>query len=163
MLKKSKMIKLFVVSFLIAVILLYFQYQYILKQVTSTDGFVKLEVKEILVQNEFAIVKLSNKCNEFEFYTTQQQAESIQIGEKNITYFRPTTHDIIKSILENYEIKPINVKIIKMEEGTYFAEMTFQKGLKFLTVDIRPSDAIAIAVRMKVPIFVNENLTRKVC
>ncbi|MEM5777257.1 MAG: bifunctional nuclease family protein [Candidatus Aenigmatarchaeota archaeon] len=166
MVKKKKLNKILIMIFLTILFFLsflYFQSQYILKQVTSAEGYVQMKVKDIVFQNDIAFIILFNKCYELEFYTTPQQAESIIIGIENKTMFRPTSHDTIKSILETYKIKPIIVKITRMEQGTYFAEMTFQRGFEFVTIDIKPSDAIAIAARANTPIFVNESLAKNFC
>jgi hypothetical protein len=81
----------------------------------------------------------------------------------NVTKFRPMTHDLIVDILEGFEIKPVMVKITKMESETYFAELTMKQGNRLLIVDIRPSDAIAISVRTNTPIYANEKLVMKTC
>lgn len=150
---------------IIASILLYayLRSQYFLMKTISSKGYVEMKVSEIILIGEEAVIKLKNRCFEFSFYTSSHQAQSIDLGISNQIPFRPTTHDITKSILERYGIKPILVKITKMEEGTYFAELTLQRGFSYMTIDIRPSDAVALAVRTKTPIYVNESLAMKIC
>ncbi|MEM5799122.1 MAG: DUF151 domain-containing protein [Candidatus Aenigmatarchaeota archaeon] len=161
--KSTRVLIIFVLTILIIFSYFFFQSIFILKKVTSTDGYIEMQVKKIYFQNDLAFITLSNDCFQLDFYTTPQQAESIRLGIENKISFRPTSHDTIKSILETYKIKPIIVKIIKMEENTYFAEITFQKGFQFMTLDVKPTDAIAIAVRTNTPIYVNSSLAKKFC
>ena len=141
----------------------YIKSQRILTQALSTNGYIKANTVEVDVQGDTALVKLTGDCFEFSFYTTSQQVESIISGLTKQIAFRPNTHDIMQSILERYGIRPIIVKIKKLEEQTYFADMTLQRGFSYMTIDIRPSDAVAIAVRMDAPIYVNESLIDKTC
>jgi hypothetical protein len=109
------------------------------------------------------VIVLKGECTELNFFVSPEQALAIQEGLSNETKFRPMTHDLIVDILEGFEIKPVMVKITKMSEETYFAELTLKEGNRFLIADIRPSDAIAIAVRTNTPIYVNKNLVMKTC
>jgi len=70
---------------------------------------------------------------------------------------RPMTHDLLKSVIEKFEAKPMRVIINDIKEGTFYAtvELETKSGDK-LSIDSRPSDAIALAVRCKTPIFVAE-------
>lgn len=122
-----------------------------------------MSVSQVIIQNDTAFVKLIGPCSELNFYTTSQQGESILSGLSGQTSFRPTTHDIMKTVLNRYGIKPVIIKITKMQDNTYFAELTLQRVFNFMTIDIKPSDAIALAVRTNTPVYVNENLTIKTC
>ncbi len=70
---------------------------------------------------------------------------------------RPMTHDLLRSIIEKFDAKLIRVIISDVKEGTFYATIEMEKkdGEK-LSIDSRPSDAIALAVRTKTPIFVSE-------
>lgn len=109
------------------------------------------------------IITLKGDCSELSFFISEGQALAIEEGLSNATRFRPMTHDILVDILEGFNIKPIMVKITRLEENTYFAELILQEWNRFLVLDIRPSDAIAIAVRTDTSIYVNEGLVSKVC
>ena len=70
---------------------------------------------------------------------------------------RPMTHDLIKSLIEKFEAKPARVIINDIKEGTFYASIEMEgKDGKKMSIDSRPSDAIALAVRCKTPIFVSE-------
>jgi len=122
-----------------------------------------MEVEKLILIGDNTLIQLKNNCSELTFYISTWQASSIEEGSSDKIPFRPSTHDILVDVLEGYGIEPMLVKITKLSEGTYFAELTFKKGNHFLTLDIRPSDAMAIAVRTGTPMYVNESLISKVC
>jgi len=85
------------------------------------------------------------------------EAAAIAMELQNIKPPRPMTHDLIKSIIENFEACPSKVTINDVKEGTFYANIELQtKDDKKITIDARPSDAIALAVRCKTPIYVSE-------
>lgn len=74
---------------------------------------------------------------------------------------RPMTHDLMKNILESGEAKVISVVITDLKDNTYFAKIhVFYHDSEF-TVDSRPSDAIALALRVDAPIFATEAVMQK--
>ena len=82
------------------------------------------------------------------------EAISIQtalLGEVNK---RPNTHDLLYSIMEKYEISLISICIDSIDTGVFYASMRLKYGETEESVDCRPSDGIALAVRIKCPIFV---------
>lgn len=122
-----------------------------------------MQVDRIMTVGDKAVVQLKGECAEMSIYVSPWQASAISEGTFNKTSFRPSTHDITVDILEGYGIMPIMVKVTKLEESTYFAELILQTWNHMLILDIRPSDAIATAVRTSTPIFVNESLVTKTC
>lgn len=129
----------------------------------TTEGYVPMELDKIVSTMDRNIVILKGECTELNFFISPQQALAIQEGLSEETKFRPMTHDIIVDIIEGFEIKPAMIKITKLSNNTYFAELTLQEWNRLLIVDVRPSDAIAIAVRTNTPIYVNEELVMKTC
>ena len=67
------------------------------------------------------------------------------------------THDLIKSILESLEARVLKVVVTDLRDNTFFAVLHLQLGGAEITVDSRPSDAIALALRVAAPIFVDED------
>ena len=126
----------------------------------STSGFLKVRVKAY-VQPDYGIVVLKNKCWELVGYTEREQAKSIALGIEKKIDFRPLTHDLIKDIFDSYGIKILMVKIVDIKNNTFIAETILQQGNKVLTLDSRPSDGIAIAVRFNAPIYVKKELMEK--
>jgi len=122
-----------------------------------------MRVEKLSLVEENAAVQLKGECSILDIYITVWQASAIEEGMRGVTQPRPSTHVIIVDILEDFGIQPMMVKITKMEEGTYYAELYLTSWNRLLILDIRPSDAIAVAVRTNTPIYVNENLVTKTC
>jgi len=122
-----------------------------------------MKVDRLIAVGENAVVQLKGECSEMSFYISPWQASAISEGTSNKTPFRPSTHDIIVDVLEGFGITPIMVKITKLEDNTYFGELVLQRWNYLLILDIRPSDAVATAVRTNTPIYVNESLAIKTC
>ena len=87
-----------------------------------------------------------------------QEATSILIATEGATARRPLTHDLMKSLLEAVQAVLERVDITRIEDGTFYAEMTLQTRDGRLVLDARPSDAIALAARVDAPIWVSDDL-----
>jgi bifunctional DNase/RNase len=71
------------------------------------------------------------------------------------------THDLLKSMLDSFDAKVISAVITDLNENTYFAKIHLLYQDSEFTVDSRPSDAIALALRANAPIFASESVLRK--
>jgi len=89
------------------------------------------------------------------------EANAIALELEKIATPRPMTHDLIKNILEALDAKVAKVVVNDLKENTFFATIHLQVGDSEVTVDSRPSDAIALALRVSAPIFVEEEVVRK--
>lgn len=89
------------------------------------------------------------------------EANAIALELEKITTPRPMTHDLIKNILEALDARVLKVAVNDLRDNTFFAVIHLQLGESELTVDSRPSDAIALALRVGAPIFVEEEVVRK--
>ncbi|HVE80090.1 MAG TPA: bifunctional nuclease family protein [Gemmatimonadaceae bacterium] len=88
----------------------------------------------------------------------QPEAESIVMQMHNIKRVRPLTHDLCKSLIVGMGGALRRVQITRVEKNTYYAELHIQRGDTVVQVDARPSDSIAIALRLAAPIFAPETL-----
>ena len=88
----------------------------------------------------------------------QLEAQSILIGMGNVPMPRPLTHDLFLSVLEKLEVKITRIEITELKEGTFYAQLILDEKGKNLVIDSRPSDSIAIAVREKCPIYIDESV-----
>ena len=86
------------------------------------------------------------------------EAQAIAIEIEKIMPNRPMTHDLFKSFAHefNYTIKEIVISDLK--EGVFFAKIVCESQEKVVEIDARPSDAIAIGLRFKAPIFTYETI-----
>ncbi len=84
------------------------------------------------------------------------EAQSIALGMENVQTPRPNTHDLIQNIVDGLRGKIRRVTVTELRENTYYALVELELDGSRIEVDSRPSDAIAVAVRMGVPIFASE-------
>ena len=90
------------------------------------------------------------------------EAASIAMALQNVEFPRPMTHDLFKNFIALTGAVMEKVDILDLKESTYFAQITFAtKDGGTLVLDSRPSDAIALAIRTKAPVFVAEEVLDK--
>lgn len=89
------------------------------------------------------------------------EAASIAMELEHVAVPRPNTHDLIRTILENLGASLHRITITDMKNNTYFASLTLKIKGQEIDVDSRPSDAIAIALRMKAPIYASSEVLAK--
>jgi bifunctional DNase/RNase len=82
------------------------------------------------------------------------EAEAISRGLQDVVTLRPMTHDLMKQILDTFQVTLTRVLINELRGNTFYAKLHLDVEGKELIVDSRPSDAIALAVRVKAPIYV---------
>jgi bifunctional DNase/RNase len=88
----------------------------------------------------------------------QPEAESIAMQMHNVKRPRPLTHDLCKSLIVGLGGALEKVHISRVEKNTYYAELHIAKNGNVVQVDARPSDSIAIALRLAAPIFASDAL-----
>jgi uncharacterized protein len=88
----------------------------------------------------------------------QPEAESIALHINHVKRDRPLTHDLCRNLIVGLGGSLRRVQITKVEKSTYYAELHIMSGDHLVQVDARPSDSIAIALRLSAPIFVQEFL-----
>jgi bifunctional DNase/RNase len=92
----------------------------------------------------------------------QPEAESIAMHINNIKRDRPLTHDLCKNLIVGLRGQLRRVQITKVQKSTYFAELHIMQGEQLVQIDARPSDSIAVALRLSAPIYAQENLLTSV-
>ncbi|NWF94071.1 MAG: bifunctional nuclease family protein [Syntrophaceae bacterium] len=89
------------------------------------------------------------------------EANAIAMKLKKIGSHRPMTHDLIHNILKGLESQVIKIVVNDLKENTYYALIYLSRRGEEITIDSRPSDAIAIALAVDAPIFVSEQVIEK--
>lgn len=84
------------------------------------------------------------------------EAQAIALEMEGVVPPRPMTHDLIKSIIDAFNITLSEVFINELKDGTFFARLIFDES--DIEIDARPSDAIALAVRCNTPIYVESQI-----
>nr|WP_246196447.1 bifunctional nuclease family protein [Aquisphaera giovannonii] len=90
------------------------------------------------------------------------EAQSIERRVKNQASQRPLTHDLLASVIEHLGGELQDVFINELREHTYFAKLRIRREGEIIEVDSRPSDAIALAVTVDVPIYVAPDIIDEV-
>jgi len=86
------------------------------------------------------------------------EADSIALAMGKIATPRPLTHDLIKNVIHEMKMKITKVVISDIIDNTYYAGIYVDNGGRETPIDSRPSDAIAVAIRVNAPIYVDENV-----
>ena len=89
------------------------------------------------------------------------EATSIASVLQEIQFERPMTHDLFKNFSEHLSIRVSKVEVCDLRDNTFFALIHFDGEAQSFTLDARPSDAIAIALRFEAPIYVDEKVIEK--
>ncbi len=89
------------------------------------------------------------------------EASSIATALENMQTPRPMTHDLLKSILDSLGVKVLRIEVTDLKDNTYYAAIHLEAHKKRLVIDSRPSDAIALALRVNATILVEESVIKK--
>ena len=89
------------------------------------------------------------------------EAQAIAIALEGLKPPRPLTHDLFMNLSKAYDIKLLEVEINKIEEGIFYAQLIFKNKNNRLIMDARTSDAVALAVRFKAPIYATSEVLQK--
>jgi bifunctional DNase/RNase len=122
----------------------------------SLDEYVKVRVgvapgKVYLVDNCTAIVMM----------TSLSKTYSIQRGLEHTLDVRPDAYDLVFDLMDSYDIAVKLVKISRLNEGIYHAQLFVQHEEEMLNLDSKPTDALAIASRFNVPVYVKGELLQR--
>ena len=91
----------------------------------------------------------------------KSEASAISFALENVAPPRPLTHDFMKSILDNVDAKVLSAVVTDLKDNTYYAKVHLWYGDSEYSIDARPSDAIALALRAEAPIFTKEEVLQK--
>lgn len=128
----------------------------------STDGYTKVENVDVTAVNDsLALITLNAGCYDLEASVETTQALSIEYALQNITGPRPNAHDLAKDIFNSLNIQVLLVKITNASNQLYHSRIFLRQGNTVLNLDARPSDAIAIALRVNAPIYINTTLLKE--
>jgi bifunctional DNase/RNase len=86
------------------------------------------------------------------------EATAIALGMQGIETLRPMTHDLMRDLLQGLGISVDRIVITELRDGTFYAEIQMSQNGATVAVSSRPSDALALAVRMELTIFANEEV-----
>ncbi len=87
-----------------------------------------------------------------------QEASSILIAVSGEEAPRPLTHDLMKTLIDSMGATVERIEVTRIEDGTFFAELSLSTPNGPLVLDVRPSDAVALAARTQAPLFVADEV-----
>jgi hypothetical protein len=123
---------------------------------------VQMELRRIIIsemdEHQVIILKEVEGERSFPIVIGMFEAVSINRRVKGETSPRPLTHDLITAVVEQLGGEVQDIVISDLQEHTYFARLRIRKDGELVEVDCRPSDAIALAITAKVPIYVSEEV-----
>jgi hypothetical protein len=112
-------------------------------------------------QDQMIVLKERNGARKFPIMIGSMEASSIKMRLAKMKMPRPMTHDLILEILKVLDAEPEKLVIDKIIDHTFHAKLVIRNAEGDLkSIDLRPSDGVAIAVRAEIPIFVEEDVLK---
>ena len=132
---------------------------YPLKETDDFYALMKQQAKEILL---VLILTSKEKPNRhLPIFIGFNEGSAIFLARKGVSTPRPLTHDLIVSLLKAVNVSVQKVIVTDLRENTFFGRIILECNGEIKEIDSRPSDAIAIAIRLKAPIFVVKKIEKK--
>jgi bifunctional DNase/RNase len=126
---------------------------------------IKMEIKGLLMDpvSNMPVVILRDleKGHFLPIWVGIFEANAIALEMEKVSTPRPMTHDLLRNLLVELDARVERVVINDLRENTFFARIHLNRGGDSLSVDSRPSDAIALALRSQAEIFVEEEVLEK--
>ncbi len=122
---------------------------------------VEVFVEDIAISgddSQFLVLLRSDQDDILPMVIDGVQAYAISMGRSGEKASRPLSHDLMLSMMEMLGAKIARIEITDLIEGIYFAMVVLERSGIHLEVDARPSDALALAVRVDAPVFVAEHV-----
>lgn len=110
----------------------------------------------LMSQHRIVVLKDTDAARYLPIWIGPFEADAITIQLQNVEVARPLTHDLLKSAIEQLGAKIEQVAITDLRNDTFYAEITLRVAGQRMEIDSRPSDAIALAVRAQVPVYIAE-------
>jgi len=120
---------------------------------------------KVLQSRSYTVVILGTSEKQFAIYVEPQVGKDIQIYLTQGKKERPSTHNLIQSILEGYDIYPLQIVIEDVQESIYFAKLFLKKTSDdqktIVEIDARPSDCLLLALLSNIPMFCTKQVLEK--
>jgi uncharacterized protein len=106
------------------------------------------------------ILKDTNGDSVLPIWVGVYEANAIALEIEKVTTPRPMTHDLIKNLLTGLDTQVHKVVVTELREDTFFAVIWLERDGRVISIDSRPSDALALALRVDCPIFVDDDVLK---
>ncbi len=128
---------------------------------------VQMDLARIVIMengdSQIIVLKERDGDRHFPILIGINEALAIDRRVKGIQMQRPLTHDLMSDIIEQLDADLERIVISELRDHTFYAKLIVRRDGDLVEIDARPSDAIALGVTKQTPIFVAEEVLRKVC
>ena len=135
--------------------------------VFDTDPLSLYDYTNVKVAVSPAKIYLVDNCTAVTLATSLSKTYTIQRALEGALDIRPDAYDLIYDMMDNFVIGMRFVKIYQLKNDLYYAQIFMEKDKQLLNIDSKPSDALAVATRFQVPVYVENSLLKekgeKVC
>ena len=125
---------------------------------------VEMRIRGLLVDpvnnTPIVILKDANSDTVLPIWVGVFEASAIQMEIEKVSTPRPMTHDLIKNVLSGLDAHVHKVVVTELKDDTFYAVIWMERDGRIISVDSRPSDALALALRVDCPIFVDEEVLK---
>ena len=115
----------------------------------------------LATQQRVVILKATKQERYLFIWIAYAEAYAIAVELQGTTSPRPLTHDLLKNVIEELNAKIESIVISDLIDEIYYARIVLDANGRHIEIDSRPSDAIALAVRTKAPIYVDESVLER--
>lgn len=112
----------------------------------------------LMSQHRVVILKEKDSDRFLSIWIGPYEAEAITVSLQELEVARPLTHDLLRSLVSSLGAEVKQVNITELKEDVFYAKIILSVNGNELEIDSRPSDALALAVRVHVPIFIDETV-----
>lgn len=112
----------------------------------------------LMAPQRVIVLKQTNMERFLTIWVGPYEAEAITVALQEVEVARPLTHDLIKNIFGAFNARITRIEIVRLQDEIYYGNIVAEVDGREIHIDSRPSDAIAIAVRAHVPIFVHQSV-----
>jgi len=125
---------------------------------------VEMRIRGLLVDpvnnTPIVILKDANSDTVLPIWVGVFEASAIQMEIEQVSTPRPMTHDLIKNVLSGLDAHVHKVVVTELKDDTFYAVIWMERDGRIISVDSRPSDALALALRVDCPIYVDEEVLK---
>lgn len=112
----------------------------------------------LLTQHRVVVLREADSRRYLPIWIGAFEADAIALALQGHEPQRPMTHDLLKSVFTELGVSISHILVNDIQESTFFARIVVEQGSHTIEIDSRPSDAIALAVRTEVPIYVENHV-----
>lgn len=132
--------------------------------IEKESGIIPMKVMKVRVDplggESVVVLEDMDECKAIPIWIGFSEANAIALEINGVVPPRPMTHDLIKNILDGLHARVERILIHDVRENIIFARVVLNLSGEDIPIDARPSDAIALAVRVQAPIFVTDEIYR---